>query len=689
MSRELSRNNYKKIKRSVDVFVASSAGSSHGFPRNEFSVKDSVECSKASYFNEPQPSQDILRDESQGEGNNIVDSAPLLVESGSDTCNSDTSSQCAASDDICFDEAFLASWALEANVSHVHLNSLLKGLKTHRCFQDFPVDARTLLKTVKHVSVTDVPPGLYHHFGIAEGILSCAQICKQLQTLSSLKVSISVDGLPLAKSSGACFWPILCCLQSLESQPIFPIGIYYGLSKPESANVFLEKFTAEATSLTLNGLEVNGKLINFTISYFVCDTPAKAFIRCTKGHTGFFSCTKCETEGEYQQGTVCFPQLTAKLRCHSDFVKQAQEEHHIGTSILQHIPRIDMIQAFPLDYMHLVCLGVQKKLLKDMWINGKPPGKLPLKEISSISNHLENLRLNIPSDFQRRPRSLNEVARWKATEFRQFLLYTGPLLLKNSFPSGKVDKLYVHFLVLHVAIRMLLNDSNVSQKQYAADLLQFFVDQFSHLYGENKISHNVHNLIHLVSDVEVHGSLENFSAFAFESTMQQLKKRLRKSDKPLQQIVKRLSETSLLLKKLPTIGELKYQGEHENGPLMANCGNPQFSKLITGHWHFSIVNGKDACCELRDGSIMEMVNICHRKMDEEQTEPCIVGHLFEDLRNFYEKPCPSSNLGIFEAKKKSPLLHCRPVTEIKCKMMCLPLEKGYLLLPLLHSEIIA
>ena len=49
----------------------------------------------------------------------------------------------------------------------------------------------------------------------------------------------------------------------------------------------------------------------------------------------------------------------------------------------------------------------------------------------NISQALINLRSTVPKEFLRRPRSLNEITYRKATKYRQFLLYTGLIVLKT------------------------------------------------------------------------------------------------------------------------------------------------------------------------------------------------------------------------------------------------------------------
>lgn len=78
-----------------------------------------------------------------------------------------------------------------------------------------------------------------------------------------------------------------------------------------------------------------------------------------------------------------------------------------------------MVSQFHLDYMHLVCLRVVKRLVL-FWM--KDP--LGNRFSSYMVNELSEMLKSVHSEFSRRPRSVTRIDRWKATEFRQFLLYT-------------------------------------------------------------------------------------------------------------------------------------------------------------------------------------------------------------------------------------------------------------------------
>ena len=105
------------------------------------------------------------------------------------------------------------------------------------------------------------------------------------------------------------------------------------------------------------------------------------------------------------------------------------KDHQVSKSPLTDFNLL-CVSAFVLDYMHLVCLRVVRRLLL-FWKEGSNICRLSHVQIKYISERLNDLAGKIPSDFVRQPKLLLEFKRWKATEFRLFLMYTGPYVLKN------------------------------------------------------------------------------------------------------------------------------------------------------------------------------------------------------------------------------------------------------------------
>lgn len=95
-----------------------------------------------------------------------------------------------------------------------------------------------------------------------------------------------------------------------------------------------------------------------------------------------------------------------------------------------------------------------KKLLVDYWLEGKLTVRLSRKQKKELSRKLDIVRKYVPNEFQRKIGPLVNARKWKATEFRFFLLYCGPLVLKNILRR----ELYRHFLLLHVTFRILCSD---------------------------------------------------------------------------------------------------------------------------------------------------------------------------------------------------------------------------------------
>ncbi|XP_018406151.1 PREDICTED: uncharacterized protein LOC108782375, partial [Cyphomyrmex costatus] len=164
-----------------------------------------------------------------------------------------------------------------------------------------------------------------------------------------IKVSINIDGLPLSKSSQKQLWPILGSVKPLKN--VFVIGIYYGEEKPKDVNDFLKDFVIEAKQLCTEGIYIKDILLQCTIDSLICDMPAKSFVLCTKGHSGYSSCPSCIIEGEYINGRVCFPQIRAHKRTDDDFINKTDDEYHNPriTSCLLEIPGFGPVTNVPTD----------------------------------------------------------------------------------------------------------------------------------------------------------------------------------------------------------------------------------------------------------------------------------------------------------------------------------------------------
>lgn len=133
---------------------------------------------------------------------------------------------------------------------------------------------------------------------------------------------------------------------------------------------------------------------------------------------------------------MTFPETDAPRRTDAAFDAMLNVEHHLQPSPFRNLP-VGMVSQFPLDYMHLVCLGVMKRLIW-LWMKGPLINncRIGIHVVRQISDSLLGLKNHLPREFSRKGRSIFEVERWKVTEFRQFLLYTGPVILKNQLSSA-------------------------------------------------------------------------------------------------------------------------------------------------------------------------------------------------------------------------------------------------------------
>lgn len=242
---------------------------------------------------------------------------------------------------------------------------------------------------------------------------------------------------------------------------------------------------------------------------------------------------------------VVYPDYDCHRRTDQSFREQRQKEHHLNTSPLLRIqPPIDLIYSFSLDYMHMCCLGIIKKFyVMDLLFN-KTAVRLKSSLTKKLSERITFIKRFIPDEFQRKLRPF--VPNLKASELRFIALYAGPIIFKEIISP----ELYDHFLLLHVALRILCT-KNVAQhfNDTARSYLKTYFVLLPKFYGKESHVLNAHYLIYLADDVRQDYTLNDLSAFPFESQLGEIKKLLRTANKSLAQICRRIHEKKIIKRK--------------------------------------------------------------------------------------------------------------------------------------------
>ena len=568
-------------------------------------------------------------------------------------------------EDLTFKED-LTAWINHYRPSREAINDLLKILLKRGL--SVPKDARTLLKSPREVNVVSKCGGTYFYLGIKASILEALQHINQCE--DDLFLDINIDGVPLTKSSNSQLWPILGSINN--SDFVFVIAVFHSFSKPSCVNDYLNDFITEAKQLINDGVYYNDMCYSFSIRSFICDSPARSFLKCIIGHAGYNSCERCCIHGTRVQNRTVFNDCTYEEDRRDG--ERFQKGDYLGDHQREISPLVDLrincVRQFPLDYMHLVLLGVVKRILifltKGPYMHlvllgvvkrilifltkGPPYSKLSHQLQLLISERMLSHNGLMPSEFNRQPRSLSELAYWKSTEYRQFLLYHGPIVLKGIVEND----VYEHFLCLHVAITLLLK-KNVEKSQllFATDLLQWFVKNAVHVYGPTFTVYNVHGLSHLGDDVLNFGAdLNQISAFKFENFMQKMKKCVRSSKNPVAQVVKRTEEVK-------SCNKLKT--------------NDKTMKIKT--------TGKDSIFMNEQGDICIVENI-----NGTSVTCSVISKRY--LESFYLSPIDSKLLGIVYIRDfkniqlKTKILRKK---DLQHKIITLPYKNGFVYFSLLHS----
>ena len=301
--------------------------------------------------------------------------------------------------------AMIAALKHQFNLSHTAVEAIAAMLT--KLGHKVPKSAKAILGTTR-VPLDDKT---FIHFKLKEGIVRAIRHSPIKDSSGCLSLQISIDGIPIFNSSGKSFWPILCRITNARNKSPFSVSVYYGDGKPEDLDKFLDPFISEYILLKRDGITIEGVQYKVKIACVICDAQARFYVKHVKPANAYAACERCEQIGQRILKRLTFLEFDAGLRTNERFRSKSNKRHHNldqGISPFEKIDDLDMIYHFPLDYMHLVLLGVMKRMINKIW-RGKLPHCFSAQQIKIINYDIEKCKHRLPREFKRKGQPLDFV----------------------------------------------------------------------------------------------------------------------------------------------------------------------------------------------------------------------------------------------------------------------------------------
>ncbi len=344
---------------------------------------------------------------------------------------------------------------------------------------------------------------------------------KEKGSLVSRVFDVSLDGVPESRSSGLSFDVLSVRFTDCES--IYSIAVM----QPG------KKGMGSMDSITIQHLLQDLSQSDLRIRYVIADAPKRASLQGLKTHAGTFGCPYCvarKEEGKFSSSSFgSEPRSDAALRRSADAIAAGgPEEFGVkGPSPLQHVPGLDLIRHVPAEPMHLIFLGVVRKMIRFMYKNqtAGPKQMCKLKERADVAP-LNGILAKAQglTDFSRRPRDL-DVAVYKAEEYRNLTLAYWPAVMDTC--PARARKLWL--LTVYLVRAYCLPDkffADLDGGELRTQLIRQWYELFEATFGIGLCTYNVHVFSH-IGEVRSINALSEVSACAFEDQYAILKKNYR------------------------------------------------------------------------------------------------------------------------------------------------------------------
>lgn len=354
----------------------------------------------------------------------------------------------------------------------------------------------------------------------------------------STVIQLSLDGVQEAKSSVVSLDTYSVNFQKCRN--IYPIRII----RPTNKEKYDEQ---EEIRSVLEDINDNELIIHSAIF----DRIKRSVIKCIMGHSSYYACEYCEspaqllvvepTEGSQRTAKkhLVWPYDTrnGKLRTLNNIIDIANQTVANGRPLERHAakgikgkshfleqPRFHFIRDIPSEYMHLMCLGVVKRLTELNFRVGENRERVTTRRLTDPQLFNSYIRdTQSPREFGRRCRNLDFTV-YKAEEFRNLVLFFFPLVIKCIDPVH-VDEIKLWYLIAFIIRSCVI--PNTEFRTIPDREIKNACDNsyrlYQKLYGKTNCTFSVHVMFSHLLLIRGSQPLTFRSAFKFESFFSEMK----------------------------------------------------------------------------------------------------------------------------------------------------------------------
>lgn len=281
---------------------------------------------------------------------------------------------------------------------------------------------------------------------------------------------------------------------------------------------------------------------NLTLRYFIADAPMRAKLMGMSGHSGNYPCAKCLARkvgpgfpastaiGQEKRtaGSVNAALHYIERNCRGKDGKVAEPKKKKDLEVVKGIRAVsplasvedfDMLKQIPTESMHLVDLGVVRKMVKISfdYPAGTKRVSFNTPDLSLLDEELETVK--VPTEFSRRTRGVDPTV-WKAEEYRNLILAFFPIVVRH---MTSVQCREIWYLTVYI-VRAVNLPMDVMREAGVTDALVLkWYQKFQSVFGIHNCSYNVHCFSHIL-EVRKLGPLSETSAVRYEDMYGVLKR---------------------------------------------------------------------------------------------------------------------------------------------------------------------